>query len=226
MTKKEAEKYIKSKMCNNCGIYLGGGKCSNNCNVIEALQALSQEPICDRDCEHCTWTECPIEPCDDAVSRPTVVKFEGTNMACMGGDEIMKEFENNTQKNNDDDVISRKSIKQKLQEHHDFFVNAYGGFSNLPQNDKARVDEITNCIAMVVNEPSVTQKPKTGQWIDTGSGQECSECHEIQYGYDNYRFYCGYCGARMVEPQESNEISDRNMKMWEEIFKAESEENK
>lgn len=54
-----------------------------------------------------------------------------------------------------EDTISRKSIKQKLQEHHDFFVNAYGGFSNLPQNDKSRVDEITNCIAMVVNEPPV-----------------------------------------------------------------------
>ena len=53
------------------------------------------------------------------------------------------------------DCISRKSLKHKLQEHHDFFVNAYGGFSNLPQNDKSRVDEITNCIAMVVNEPPV-----------------------------------------------------------------------
>ena len=62
-----------------------------------------------------------------------------------------------------EDIISRKSIKQKLQEHHDFFVNAYGGFSNLPQNDKSRVDEITNCIAMVVNEPSVTpQEPRKG----------------------------------------------------------------
>ena len=61
-----------------------------------------------------------------------------------------------------EDTISRKSIKQKLQEHHDFFVNAYGGFSNLPLNDKSRVDEITNCIAMVVNEPSVTpQEPIT-----------------------------------------------------------------
>lgn len=27
------------------------------------------------------------------------------------------------------------------------------------------------------------------------------------------------------EPQEGNEISERNMKMWEEIFKAESEDN-
>ena len=59
-----------------------------------------------------------------------------------------------------EDTISRKYIKQKLQEHYDFFVNAYGGFSNLPLNDKSRVDEITNCIAMVVNEPPVTpQEP-------------------------------------------------------------------
>ena len=35
--------------------------------------ALSQEPICDRDCEHCTWTECPIEPCDDAISREAFI---------------------------------------------------------------------------------------------------------------------------------------------------------
>ena len=64
-----------------------------------------------------------------------------------------------------EDCVSRKSIKQKLQEHHDFFVNAYGGFSNLPQNDKSRVDEITNCIAMVVNEPPVNPQSKTGHWI-------------------------------------------------------------
>lgn len=70
-----------------------------------------------------------------------------------------------------EDAISRKSIKQKLQEHHDFFVNAYGGFSNLPQNDKSRVDEITNCIAMVVNEPSVIpQEPQTFKW--------CTDCRE------------------------------------------------
>ena len=31
----------------------------------------------------------------------------------------------------------------------------------------------------------------------------------------------GYC--YLYEPQESEEISERNLKMWEEIFKAESE---
>lgn len=50
-----------------------------------------------------------------------------------------------------------------------------------------------------------TLLPKTGHWIDTGSGQECSECHEIQYGYDNHRFYCGNCGCRMVESQERSD---------------------
>lgn len=44
MTREKAEKYIKSEMCNKCSVYLGGGKCSDNCNVIEAIQALSQEP--------------------------------------------------------------------------------------------------------------------------------------------------------------------------------------
>ncbi len=43
MTREEAKKYIKSKMCNNCGVYLGGGKCTDNCKVIEAIKALSQE---------------------------------------------------------------------------------------------------------------------------------------------------------------------------------------
>lgn len=40
-------------------------------------------------------------------------------------------------------------------------------------------------------------EPKQGEWIDTGSGQECSQCHEIQYGYDNFRHFCANCGAKM-----------------------------
>ena len=41
-----------------------------------------------------------------------------------------------------------------------------------------------------------------GHWIDTGSGQECSVCGEIQYGYDSGRFFCQNCGARMDEVTE------------------------
>ena len=46
-------------------------------------------------------------------------------------------------------------------------------------------------------------KQKIGKWIDTGSGQECSVCHEIQYGYDTFRHYCANCGAKM-EGDEDN----------------------
>lgn len=49
MTKEEAEKYIKSQMCSTCGVYLGGGKCSDNCIVIEAIKALEQEPKLEKD---------------------------------------------------------------------------------------------------------------------------------------------------------------------------------
>lgn len=45
-------------------------------------------------------------------------------------------------------------------------------------------------------------QPKTGHWIDTGSGQECFECGEIQYGYDSHRFFCPNCGAKMEEDKE------------------------
>lgn len=47
--------------------------------------------------------------------------------------------------------------------------------------------------------PSAEPQRERGEWIDTGSGQECSVCHEIQYGYDNFRHYCPNCGAKMGE---------------------------
>ena len=111
-----------------------------------------------------------------------------------------------------EDAISRKSLKQKLQEHHDFFVNAYGGFSNLSRNDKSRVDEISNCIAMVINEPPVTPQQKIGYWLrwyerkETEQYREniphcnCSECGK-EYDPHSSQFikFCSNCGARMQE---------------------------
>lgn len=55
----------------------------------------------------------------------------------------------------ENDLISRSALCEKLQANKDFFVNAWGGFGNLPPKDKARVDEITHCIAETMNAPSV-----------------------------------------------------------------------
>lgn len=56
-------------------------------------------------------------------------------------------------------------------------------------------DALMRFRSMVSTAPTI--EPKHGRWIDTGSGQECSVCREIQYGYDNGRHYCPNCGARM-----------------------------
>lgn len=117
---------------------------------------------------------CEKDPCEDCM-------YEEGSPYCL--QYCPYDAERKKEQEPCNDAISRKSIKQKLQEHHDFFVNAYGGFSNLPQNDKARVDEITNCIAMVVNEPPVIpqameQEPKTGHC------EECKYFSELPYHID------------------------------------------
>ena len=64
--------------------------------------------------------------------------------------------------------IDADALKDKLQQHHDFWVMAWGGFSKMPISDKKRVDEITNCIAEVVNAPTIDA---VSEWIP------CSERH-------------------------------------------------
>ena len=77
-----------------------------------------------------------------------------------------------------EDLISRSALSEKLQAHHDFFVNAWGGFSNLPTKDKARVDEITSCIAEVMNAPSVDA-------VGVVRCKDCEHCDPENYHCDH-----------------------------------------
>lgn len=54
--------------------------------------------------------------------------------------------------------IDADVLKDKLQQHHDFYVMAWGGFGKMPIGEKKRVDEITSCIAEVVNAPTIETK--------------------------------------------------------------------
>lgn len=65
--------------------------------------------------------------------------------------------------------------------------------------------------------PSVTQK--SGHWIeerdDYGEvqGWHCSNCYEdTGFTTDCATEFCPNCGARMVEPQESEDINDKTRK--------------
>ena len=103
-------------------------------------------------------------------------------------------------------LIDADALKDKLQQHHDFYVMAWGGFGKMPIGEKKRVDEITNCIAEVVNAPTI--EPKQGEWIVDISNYKsiCSVCGanetdfiygiEMWYGLGKSKF-CSNCGARM-----------------------------
>jgi hypothetical protein len=67
-----------------------------------------------------------------------------------------------------------------------------------------RVDSRERIANLVESMPTIKTIPATGiapmvhaYWRDTGSGQECSACKEIQYGYDTGRYFCANCGAKM-----------------------------
>ena len=64
----------------------------------------------------------------------------------------------------------------------------------------------------ISNGNEFKQEPKTGHWIELGCvgndnyDFECSECHHTDTHSKTVKVnYCWYCGARMVEPQESED---------------------
>lgn len=71
-------------------------------------------------------------------------------------------------------------------------------FGDVQAVTKMVIDEINGIVERTFEQLKPTIDPvKHGRWIDFGSGQECTQCHEKQYGYDSYRFYCPHCGAKM-----------------------------
>ena len=115
-------------------------------------------------------------------------------------------------------LIDANALLLKLKKHHDLFIDAWEGFSNLPEKDKARVDEISNCIADVFNAPTVDAVEVVhGRWALVGGDLHyngyavactiCNKAHFVHFkkslgGLDlNELFelpnYCPNCGAKM-----------------------------
>lgn len=97
-----------------------------------------------------------------------------------------------------DDLISRQAA---IQEAH---KGIYDFFDIVEDDDESpmtyldeKLLEVNKAITNRLRALPAAQERKKGKWVDTGSGQECSVCHEIQYGYDNFRNYCPNCGAEM-----------------------------
>lgn len=92
-----------------------------------------------------------------------------------------------------DDCISRQAVLDKINEvcfsKEKKWIDFRASWGSNGQRDLI--------IEFIESLPSVTPQLKISHWIDTGSGQECSECGEIQYGHDSFRYFCANCGARM-----------------------------
>lgn len=115
---------------------------------------------------------------------------------------------NEDSKNSNTYKFFQKAIKALEQEpktwslddaREDFMSDVYDTLDFLPTNNEC--NKIIDSFDRVTS--GIKKESKTGYWIDTGSSQECSECREVQYGYDNFRHFCANCGAKMVEPPES-----------------------
>ena len=63
---------------------------------------------------------------------------------------------------NNEDLISRQAIIEKMRNHRKLFCKNHIEYSILSKDEKARVDEIDNCIAFLLNEPKAEAKQK---WI-------------------------------------------------------------
>lgn len=88
-------------------------------------------------------------------------------------------------------LIDADALKEKLQENHDFIINAWKENGVAPiyisVPDKSRLDEIINSIAEVVNAPTIEERPK-GKWVIG----ETYDCHS-----DIIKTYtCPFCGIK------------------------------
>lgn len=123
------------------------------------------------------------------------------------------------------DLISREALKKKFGYTDEWYKSrtVAHAIDNAPTVDvrDRRVNEmdmwdfrmfLRECIKLgqyeelvkILREENIIQpeeRPK-GEWIDTGSGQECNVCHEIQYGYDSFRYFCPNCGSNMRGKEE------------------------
>lgn len=97
--------------------------------------------------------------------------------------------------------IDADNLKTRLLDAKHLFCKNQIEFRALSPNDKARVDEIDNCIAMVINASTVDAvERKKGKWLNKGRKICCSECGRINFCKPNF---CDECGADMREEKDN-----------------------
>ena len=98
-----------------------------------------------------------------------------------------------------DNVVSRQAVLDALDKR----------FDSVPMEQTKEILLLRKDLREL---PLVNPQPKTGHWIrqsdDYHDYYECEHCG-IAVGLDDIKNYCPKCGAKMVEPQES-EVRDED----------------
>lgn len=99
-----------------------------------------------------------------------------------------------------DDAISRQAVLDaidvKAWEFCDYLISKNRNDEQKPVSHFA--DNLRECVREEL--PPVNPQSKTGHWIKKDGYSDCSECgSHIVTEWD----YCPKCGAKMIEPQES-----------------------
>ena len=109
-----------------------------------------------------------------------------------------------------DDLISRQAVKNKYKER---IVNNLKDDSRGIDLSKYAEEPYKVFCEFMDSIPPATAEPKTGHWIeeidDYGKviGWHCDKCYEDSgFTTDCKSHFCPNCGARMFEPQESEEV--------------------
>jgi hypothetical protein len=113
-------------------------------------------------------------------------------------------------------LIDADMLKRQYEEHKRLFCRNRIEFSTLSDKDKARVDELDNCIAEILNAPTIEPERKTGKWVGaieyckhleekTGERYQPSGlagmiyCNQCWRASDRRSNYCRECGSVMTE---------------------------
>ena len=203
MTREEAIAIIRKEYAcvdADCDIERNCGRCELHMPSKEpilkayemAIQALSQEPISLDDINNALGAsfrngvrsaKVEQEPCEDVVSREAVKDILNNSYSLTDAEHRVEQLPSVTQKPIEcDDAISREYLKKIAQ--------SEGAYGYVSAHD-------------IATAPSVTQK--SGHWIHFAQSDDCSECGWSTGKYISPSKFCPNCGARMFEPQESEE---------------------
>ena len=200
MTNEQAKKMLKAKL--ECLKHETSGMYSdcNRCNCDECSLNYEQGNMGEqKEALDMTIKALEQQPCEDAISREYLVEHikacwtNGRPMYSPDLSELLSWIDDvplaQPKPIECDDAISRADA-----------VRVASGYCH-PQN-------IANELAKL---PSVNPQPKTGRWVQISPQgiYECSECGQNVMTSDicAYKF-CHGCGAKMVEPQESEDRND------------------